>query len=169
VTAEPGREVTPARMRDLAAQAEALAAAISAAHDDFRARDSEDPVCRAGFRLDDAAGQARAIATELQDTAADLARIAARPQGSCSIPWGVCPQHGNTLTSTAGKTWCRAAGCGRTWGYDRLGMPCAEPARWKVTDLEGSEGLLCDGHALDARQRLEGARVVPLGAGPERT
>jgi len=156
-------------MRDLAAQAEALTAAISAAHDDFRVRDSEDPVRRAAFRLGDAAGQARAIVTELQDTAADLARIAARPQGSCSIPWGVCPEHSNTLTGTGGKTWCRAAGCGRTWGYDRLGMPCAEPARWKVTDLEGSEGLLCHGHALDARKRLEGARVVPLGTGPERT
>jgi hypothetical protein len=168
VTGGAGREVTPARMRDLAAQAEALAAAITEAKEDFRAvsDDYEHPVRRAGFRLDEAAGRARAVAGELQATAADLARIAARPDGSCAIPWGVCPEHGNTLTSTGGKTWCRAPGCGRQWGYDRMGMPCAEPARWKLTDAEGAEALLCDGHALDARNRLEGARVVPLGAAP---
>jgi hypothetical protein len=37
VTAGPGLEITPARMRDLAAQAEALAAAITEAQEDFRA------------------------------------------------------------------------------------------------------------------------------------
>ena len=165
-----GHDVTPARMRALAGQAKALATAIDAATEDFRGHsaDSEDPVRRAGFRLDDAAGQARAIATEMQDTAADLARIAARPTGSCTIPWGVCPEHGNTLTSTGGKTRCIVAGCGRTWGYDRLAMPCAEPARWKLTDQHGAKALLCDGHACDARARLEGATVVPLGSLPER-
>jgi hypothetical protein len=164
------QDVTPARMRALAGQAEALAAAIDSAKEGFRAHsaDYEDPVRRAGFRLDDAAGQARSIAGELQETAADLARIAARPEGSCTIPWGACPEHGNTLTSTGRKTWCTAAGCGRGWGYDRVTMPCAEPARWKVTDQHGAGGLLCDGHALDARQRLEGATVVPLSAPPDR-
>jgi hypothetical protein len=168
VTGGAGREVTPARMRGLAAQAEALAAAITAAHEDFRAvsTDHEHPVRRAGFRLGDAAGQARATARDLQETATDLARIAARPDGSCSIRWGVCPEHGNTLASTGGTTWCTVTGCWRRWGYDRLAMPCAEPARWKVTDLEGAEGLLCDGHALDARRRLEDATVVPLSTVP---
>jgi hypothetical protein len=163
-----GQDVTPARMRALAGQAEALAAAIAAAHGGFRARDSEDPVRRAGFRLSDAARQARAVAAGLHETAADLARIAARPPGSCVIPWGVCPEHGNTLTSTGGKTWCTTPRCGRAWGHDRLAMPCAEPARWKLTDQHGAEALLCDGHALDARNRLEGAMVVPLDPPPGR-
>ncbi len=163
-----GQDVTPARMRALAGQAEALAAAIAAAHGGFRARDSEDPVRRAGFRLSDAAGQARAVAAGLHETAADLARIAARPPGSCVIPWGVCPEHGNTLTSTGGKTWCTTPRCGRAWGHDRLAMSCAEPARWKLTDQHGAEALLCDGHALDARNRLEGAMVVPLDPPPGR-
>jgi hypothetical protein len=165
-----GHQVTPARMRALARQAEALAAAIDAAEEDFRAHsaDHEDPVRRAGFRLDDAAGQARAVAVEMQATVADLARIAARPAGSCTIPWGVCPEHGNTLTSTGGTTWCTITGCGRKWGYDRLAMPCAEPARWTLTDAEGAEALICEGHARDARNRLEGATVVPLSIPPDR-
>jgi hypothetical protein len=164
-----GHDATPARMRSLAGQAEALATAIDSAKEDFRrhSADHEDPVRHAGFRLDDAAGQARAIATQMHDTAADLARIAARPAGSCTIPWGVCPAHGNTLTSTGGKTWCTITGCGRTWDYDRLAMPCAEPARWKLTDQHGAKVLACDGHARDARNRLEGATVVPLGTPPD--
>jgi hypothetical protein len=157
-------------MRTLAGQAEALADAIEASKEDFRAHgaDHNDPVRRAGFRLDDAAGQARAISGEMQATAADLARIAARPEGSCVIPWGVCPQHGNTLRSTGGKTWCTITGCGHVWGYDRLAMPCAEPARWQLTDREGAEALLCDGHARDARTRLEGSTIIPLGSPPDR-
>ena len=165
-----GREVTPARMRALAGLAETLAVALGEAQEDFRAHGAgyEDPVRRAGFRLDNTIGEARAIAAELHDTAADLARIAARPEGSCTMPWGVCPEHGNTLRGMGGTTWCTVTGCGRTWGYDRLGMPCAEPARWKLTDREGAEARLCDGHALDARHRLEGATVVPLAAPPGR-
>lgn len=157
-------DVTPARMRALSRQAEALAAALAAAREDFRAHgaDREDPVRRAGFRLAEAAGQARAVSAEMQSTAADLARLAARPAGSCSIAWGVCPVHGNTLTSTGGNTWCTVTGCGRTWRYDRLAMPCAEPARWQLTDREGTQARLCDGHAADARTRLVGATIDPL-------
>lgn len=79
--------------------------------------------------------------------------------GACLVPWGVCPEHGNTLTSTDGKTWCRATGCGRMWNYDRVRLPCTEPTRWQVTDQHGEAAVMCDGHALDARKRLEGARV----------
>jgi hypothetical protein len=79
--------------------------------------------------------------------------------GACTIPWGVCPEHGNTLVGTGGKTWCRVIGCGRTWGYDRVGLPCIEAARWMVTDQHGDAIVMCDGHALDARKRLEGTRV----------
>lgn len=38
---------------------------------------------------------------------------------ACLIPWGVWPELGNTLTTTGGRTWCRAIGCGRRWNYDR--------------------------------------------------
>jgi hypothetical protein len=102
----------------------------------------------------------------MQDTATDLARIAARATGSCAIAWGVCPEHGSTLTSTGGTAWCTVTGCGRYWGYDRLSTPCGEPARWKLTDAEGAEAVLCDGHALDARNRLEGARIVTIRPAP---
>ena len=75
------------------------------------------------------------------------------------MPWGVCPEHGNTLTSTGGKAWCRDMACGRTWDYDRGGLPCIEPARWTVTDKHGDALAMCDGHALDVGKRLQGARV----------
>lgn len=155
------QDITPARMRTLAGQAEALATSLTEAQQGFR--QSGEPVSLAGFRLDTAIGEACSIATALQETTDDLARLAARPQNACSIPWGVCPEHGNTLTGTGGKTWCSRPGCGRTWRYDRLTMPCAEPARWWLTDAQGAGARICDGHALDARARLEGAQVVPLG------
>ena len=79
--------------------------------------------------------------------------------GACPILWGVCPEHGNTLTSSSGKTWCRDVECGRTWPYDRVGLPCIEPARWRVTDQHGGTLMMCDGHALDASESLEGAQV----------
>ncbi|MEU4725774.1 hypothetical protein AB0G06_39750 [Nonomuraea dietziae] len=78
------------------------------------------------------------------------------------MPWGVCPEHGNTLTSTSGTTRCNAGGCGRTWGYNRDNAPCAEPATHRLVDAEGTEALICDGHAIDARNRLIGGRIEPL-------
>jgi hypothetical protein len=79
--------------------------------------------------------------------------------GACAVPWGVCPGHGSTLTSTGGKAWRCVGGCGRKWDYDRVGLPCIEPARWTVTDKHGHAYVTCDGHALDVRKRLEGARA----------
>jgi hypothetical protein len=81
------------------------------------------------------------------------------PVASVLPSGGVCPKHGNTLISTGGKTCCRVIECGRTWSYDRVGLPCIEPAQWRVTDKHGDALVTCDGHALDARKRLEGARV----------
>ncbi|MBB3724566.1 hypothetical protein [Nonomuraea dietziae] len=121
--------------------------AITALHEELRQGD--DAVRRTGFRLNDAAGWARKIAQDLQETASDMARIAARPDDSCAVPWGVCPEHGNTLTSTGGTTRCRT--CGRTWGYNRDNAPCAEPATHRLTDADGVEALICDGHAIDVR------------------
>jgi len=153
-----------ARARDIAASADALAAAIGAFEEDLRSADDE-PVRRTGFRCDAATGSVHRAARELLDTAADLDRIAtAAAPGTCSIPWGACPAHGNTLTSTGGKTWCRHLGCDRTWDYDRGGLPCTEPARWMVTDQHGAGGVMCTGHGKDARERLLGATIVPLEA-----
>ena len=39
------------------------------------------------------------------------------------------------------------------------GLPCIAPARWTVTDKHGHAYVICDGHALDARKRLQGART----------
>jgi hypothetical protein len=147
------------RALSLAIRAGALADEIDALHRDIRAA-RDEPVRRAGFRCDTASGWMRQASTELQDTAGHLGHIAAAVKpGSCAVLWGVCPEHGNTPTSTGGKTWCRVIGCGRRWEYDRAGMPCIEPARWTVTCKQGHACVMCDGHALDARKRLEGARA----------
>jgi hypothetical protein len=151
------------RALSLAVRAEALADEVDALHRDIRtARD--EPVRRAGFRCATAVGWMRQAGTELAETAGHLERIAAamKPR-ACAVPWGACPDHGNTLTSTGGKTWCRVTGCGRKWDYDCVGLPCIDPARWKVTDRHGQACMMCDGHALDARKRLEGACVELRG------
>ncbi|GLW11097.1 hypothetical protein Misp01_62250 [Microtetraspora sp. NBRC 13810] len=93
-----------------------------------------------------------------------LPRLAVRPPGSCSMPWGVCPEHGNTLVTAAGLCRCGDSSCGRTWTYDRDSAPCAEPARWRLTDAVGESADLCDGHALDACNQVTGARVRPITA-----
>jgi hypothetical protein len=91
-----GRELTPARMRALAGQAEALAAALTEAQQGFR--QSGEPVSLAGFRLDNAIGEARSIAAELQQTAGDLARLArtqpeAGQANATSDPWAASRAH----------------------------------------------------------------------------
>jgi hypothetical protein len=152
-------EAVAGRSLSLAVRIEALADEINALHDDIRAA-RDEPVRSAGFRCDTAVGLLRQANAELQGTADHLNRVAvAMKPGSCAVPWGVCPEHGNTLTSSGRKTWCRAPGCDRTWNYDRVGRPCIEPARWAVADRHGTRLVMCDGHALDASQRLEGARV----------
>jgi hypothetical protein len=94
------------RALSLAIRAEALADEIDALHRDIRAA-GDEPVRWAGFRCDTASGGMRQVGTELHDTAGQLGRIAAAMKpGACAVPWGVCPRHGSTLTSTDGKTWC---------------------------------------------------------------
>jgi hypothetical protein len=143
----------------LAVRCAALADEIDALHREVRAARNES-VRQAGFRCGTAVDWMRQAGAELADLCDHLGRVAdAMRPGACAVQWGLCPEHGNTLTSSARETWCHAAGCGRAWHYDRVGLPCTEPARWQVTDQLGTCTVMCDGHALDARERLEGARV----------
>lgn len=161
----PGQEITPAVLRELAGEAEALVARIRAAEERLR-RDPEDSN-RAGYRLPDAAGRLLDVASDLHETAGDVARArVARDPRLCGIPWGICPDHGNTLRGLGGRTWCTAPGCSRRWAYDRLGTPCQETITHTVTDTPGTELLACDGHAKDAAARLDGATVDPRKAAP---
>lgn len=123
---------------------------------------ADEPTRHVGFRLDDAAGRVSTVAGDLADTAGDLARV--RGRSDCAADWGVCPRHGNTLTSSGGRSWCRMADCGLSWQYDRGALPCTEPAVSRVIDAQGDETLLCSAHTLDARARLVGATVQPLPA-----
>lgn len=155
----------PADLWALAARAEELAADLEAAHRGLRAA-GDEPTRRVGYRLDDGAGQLRQVAGEIQETAEDLARIRTRhgamSRPVCGAEWGVCPEHGNTLSSSGGRSWCTAAGCGRSWDWDRGGLPCTEPAAFRVLDAGGREMLLCAGHAIAAREQVEGGRVEPI-------
>jgi hypothetical protein len=159
-------DVTPAELRELAAAAEALAEAVMAVHARL-AEAPDEPTQRTGFRLEDAAGAARDIARQLADTAGDLARVRAR--SACPADWGVCPDHGATLhsygTGTAIVSRCTAPGCERRWNHDRAGLPCTEAVAYAVVDRTGERFEMCAGHALDARDRLDGgATLTPLPA-----
>jgi hypothetical protein len=156
--AVPAQASDPDRFRRLARAALSLAGEIRSAHADLRGS-HHDFIGRA-FRLGDAAGQAEGIANALEDTASDLDRYLSRPSGACEIPWGVCPEHGNTLVSTGRGATCQV--CSRTWDYGRVAMPCEEPARWHLSDAHGESRRVCDGHATDARARLDHARLTPL-------
>src|SRR5262249_11259949 len=92
------------RAISLAVRAEALADEINALHRDIR--DAQDePVRRAGFRCDTTIGWMRQASAELHETADHLDRIAAAMKpGACAVPWGICPEHGNALTSMGRKT-----------------------------------------------------------------
>lgn len=160
-------EPTPAELRALADEAVQLAGRIQTTLDRMRAAGDLD-VRRAGYRLDTVQGSVRITVREaLEETAADLEKILeARAPGTCGIPWGVCPEHGNTLRSSGGRTECMNLRCGRTWTYDRLGLPCTEPVTHHVVDAEGGTLDVCNGHALDCEKRLDGAtvtRTAPIG------
>jgi len=109
-------------------------------------------------------GQLRQVAAEIQQTAEDLACIRTRDgalsRPTCKAEWEACPEHGATLTSTRGSSTCCV--CGRSWDWDRLGLPCTEPAAFRVQDREDKDMLLCAGHAIAAREQMEGATVQPI-------
>lgn len=152
-------EVTPATMRALAGQAAELAEAVATAAVTMRAA-GDEPTRRATYRLDDLVGELRRAGTGLEDTAEDLARIRARSE--CPADWGVCPDHGATLTSSGGRSACTVRGCARAWDYDRAGLPCSEPVAYEVHHDGEPVVRMCAGHARYAADHLDGgARLVP--------
>ncbi|MFJ6661568.1 hypothetical protein ACIQNG_35245 [Streptomyces sp. NPDC091377] len=97
-------------------------------------------------------------AQALQSTAADPSR--------CTVPWGVCPEHGGTLKSRARATegfdsWCTDFTCFNVWPYDRLDAACTEPATHTVQADNGDRYVVCDGHALTARTQITDGQVLP--------
>lgn len=81
----------------------------------------------------------------------------------CPAEWCACPEHGNTLATTANRTRCTHPGCDRTWDYDRLRLPCGEPVAYTVTNPDGSAGgELCEGHTIDARIQIPGATFTAI-------
>lgn len=76
-------------------------------------------------------------------------------QHGCPAEWGVCPDHGATLASTANRSRCTHPHCGRTWDYDRIDTYCGEPCTITVTPDDAPGFDLCHGHAIDARARLD--------------
>jgi hypothetical protein len=149
--------VTPAHLSALASRAEALTAEVRALCDSAPIGSPErDPLVAAG----QAANWLARGAEDLERAAMDLARLQAQP---CGLPWGICPEHGNTLSTTAGVSECRV--CRRTWNHDRRGRPCQEPVTWKVIDRAGTETRMCDGHVLGARAAAAGATFIRLDEG----
>ncbi|MCL6293290.1 hypothetical protein [Streptomyces sp. 43Y-GA-1] len=92
-------------------------------------------------------------AQALRSTAADPIR--------CTVPWGVCPEHGTTLKSSGGRAWCMDLACLNAWTYDRLDAACTEPATHTIQADNGDRHVVCDGHALTARTQITDGQVLP--------
>lgn len=157
-----GGAPTAADLDALAAQARRLAAEIENAQARLSESGSKGHV-RAGWRLNDAAGWVRHGADDVATTAAEVAFIeSVRGRSHCGADWGCCPDHGATLRSSGGRTWCTAPRCELEWDWDRMGLPCDEQPAFRLMDAGGTLGLVCAGHAIAARQQIEGARLLPI-------
>ncbi|MFC4116686.1 hypothetical protein [Nonomuraea zeae] len=148
--------VTPEHLRALAGRAEAITAEVRALCDSAQNGSPEQGHLMVARQAADWLARG---AEDLERSAAELARLQAQP---CGFRWGVCPEHGNTLSSRAGVSECRV--CRRTWTYNRLDQPCGEPVTWKVIDRAGTETKMCDGHVLGARAAAGGATFIRLDA-----
>ncbi|NUP03807.1 MAG: hypothetical protein HOV96_05495 [Nonomuraea sp.] len=144
--------VTPAQLRDLARRAHELAIEARALCDAEPAGSPDREQLRAARHAADWLDRG---GEDLERAAGDLARSQSLREQTCGMPWGVCPEHGNTLSYGANVTECRV--CRRSWPGDRLGRPCQEPVAWQVTDQAGTVTRMCDGHVLGARAVLQGA------------
>lgn len=147
-------------LRNLAARAAILAVDVERVHD-LVAGASDDATQRLQHPLAEAASMIRRAAVDVEGSARNLVLIEHGP--SCGVDWGACPEHGSTVVSASGQSWCRVAGCGRRWDYDRLSGHCDEPVAFIVSD-QGQPGvLMCTGHTVDA-QNHPGVRIAPAAA-----
>lgn len=69
---------------------------------------------------------------------------------TCGVPWGICPDHGRSLKTSARTSWCTTFACPQAWDYDRLSLPCPEPVWAELTFVEGETRRFCEAHARDA-------------------
>ncbi|MEU8678749.1 hypothetical protein [Streptomyces sp. NPDC048560] len=117
---------------------------------------SAPETCDVAYQIEDAAGDIRRAWEALERISGSFARVYVIPgtESLCGVPWGVCPDHGNTLRVSERKTWCTVAECSHKWAYDKLSNPCAEPVTDTVTDARGKSFLACRAHATDAGKRL---------------
>jgi hypothetical protein len=152
ITAEFG---TPVRVDEIAVAAMALSDDLHAA-----TRGLPESVESRRFRrdLDDAADTFRTVAAELESTAGDLIRMAAREGQTCGVGWGICPDHGITLMEVGDVVTCRVFGC----DLEQAGVAerCAQPVVYRVVDAVGPALLTCTGHAVACRIQLEGAVIT---------
>jgi hypothetical protein len=158
-TQAPAAEPTPEQLLALTAELAALRSKIEAAY-------AAAPRSATQMRLSTASECLSEARREITGAVEDLRRVSAVPADACRWAWGVCPEHGDTLTASGGRTWCRVRNCPHQWEYDYLDTPCPEPTAYTISDAAGSEPKrVCYGHALGAR-RIPGITYdPPLPAG----
>jgi hypothetical protein len=94
--------------------------------------------------ITDLANQIRALVDEVERRSV--------PPGSCSLGWGICPDHGATLVTSRGRSRCTV--CDASWDYDRENQHCREPAAF----LFGASPA-CRAHASAAPDR---SQIAPI-------
>jgi len=145
----------PVRVDEMAVAAMALSDGLQAATLGL----PESPTARRFRRkLDEAARTFREVAGDLENTAGDLFRVAAVAEQTCTVTWGVCPEHGVTLMAGAEGPTCRIVGCNRP--QTGVSTPCAQPVEYRVVDAAGPALLTCTGHAIACRTLLVGAVIT---------
>jgi hypothetical protein len=106
---------------------------------------ADDPA--ADERLRRVVNAVAGVVEQLRALLVDIERLEL-PPGSCSLGWGVCPEHGDTLETVAGRSRCTA--CGTEWDHDREHQHCREP----VAYLLGMSPV-CRAHAAAAPPRSQ--------------
>jgi hypothetical protein len=150
----------PGRLGQLAAAAAVVADGIDAANRGLLGGVDLDSG-RYWQPLQSAAEACRRAAEELEKVAGELVRAMATGSGTCAVGWGVCPDHGITLTSTGPEAGCRVLSCHQP--VTAPSVICNEPVAYRVVDAEGGAFLACTGHAVACRRELVGA-VITLTA-----
>ena len=173
-TATDGRDTAPIT-RDVTAAEHAVRdarAAVTGWHDDrpggapwLARRAAAD---RALTALDNAARAVDAARAALaHEVTITMEAVLAADPSRCQVPWGACPDHGNTLITSGEWTRCRRPGCGRTWPGNRVQAHCGEPATVLIADAASDQTRLRAGHWADARERLIGVRLVRALPAPD--